>query len=834
MGLGAGFSRLGFDSGSFYWKGRKCFLTDKNTYYRLILILKETYFKFPKPTKTHFKPEKSIIFLRFDSQRPASFGYFAYIINNVTTMIFKTKALNQLIAFSCCILFSSAAFNQQDFNNFATLKAAGNMPEDFSTSTRDKIKNDIGTRQQLSEKNEMVFLSGIHYSIDELLHSGLVIYGDEISNYVSRVAGNLLKNDPDLRSKLRFYTLKSNMTNAFSTDQGIVFVTTGLISQLTSESQLANVLAHEISHYTQHHVVETFDFNNTQPKREYHDRIFKLSNYSREKEFEADRLGIKLYNEAGYSKNDLIGCFDVLLYSYLPFEDVKVPANYFNTDLAFIPERYFPKKEYPIKAEEDQDDSQSTHPNIKKRKEAAEKEIANYSNWGNERFIFGENEFLYIRNICRFESVRTDILDGRFVDALYSILVLEQSFPQSHYLQTMKAHAWLGFAQIAYKRDEGIAIMKVHDLEGEIAAMHYLFGKINSSAIGTLALRYITDIRAKNPENAEIDNIWKKMVKTVAREYDFDISKFSAKSFKVASGEFFKTKSDTIVKKDTTAQVTETKYERIKKKKTAAATETFDSTAYEIYLLSDLVESEEFKTLYDGYKEEFKKEDAKDDSLDNLSNKEIRRYWLSVEKNKYNKGINDLIVVQPTAEIVRGRYSESDPEKNKKAEENMIVCVKEISKDLDMNIRMMNTTSEFVTSTDDFNNRSRIFSYLEQSANNRHKDLLPVDIEDLNLIKSQYNTSNVAFIHYTQYYDIRKGWLLSILAGGFPAIVTYPETFLHGFKGRFSFVVMDIASGEIVLSRSDRFTDPNTKNAVRARIYNVLRDVQQAPKTSKR
>jgi len=72
--------------------------------------------------------------------------------------------------------------------------------------------------------------------------SGRVLFGDPVSEYVNTVADKLLENEPELRSKLRFYCLKSNVTNAFATNQGMIFVTLGLIAQLENEAQLAQVL----------------------------------------------------------------------------------------------------------------------------------------------------------------------------------------------------------------------------------------------------------------------------------------------------------------------------------------------------------------------------------------------------------------------------------------------------------------------------------------------------------------------------------------------------------------------------------------------------------------
>lgn len=737
-------------------------------------------------------------------------------------MKLSNKTVLEIALLLCTFVsFSSTIIAQQDFNNFITLKAIGDMPADFTVSTTQKIANDIGTKNQLSKKGEKVFLEGIHYSIDELLHSGLVVYGDEITNYVQKVAHNLLKNDPELKSKLRFYTLKSNATNALSTDQGIVFVTTGLISQLANESQLAYVLAHEIAHYTQHHVVETFDYRNNGKK--FHDRILKLSIYSKEKELEADRIGIKMYNQAGYSKDALLSTFDVLLYSYLPFEDIALPTSYFNTDLAYIPENYFSKKAYPVKAEEDKNDANSSHPNIKKRKEAAIKESLNFPDWGSETFVFGEEEFKYIRNISRFESVRTDILDAKFVDALYSIFILEKEYPNSLFLHKMKAHAWLGFAQIAYDNDSKKAISTISDLEGEVAAMHYLFGKLKKADIGVLALRYITDIKNQYPDNAEIKEVWKRIVKTNAAYKDFKLDQFSDKTFALASAEFLKTKSDSA----STPKQEETKYERIKRKKDVNQVNNFDSTKFQAYLISDLVASDDFKSTYNGYKNEFEST-KKEIDFDSLSRKERNEYFKNMFKSEVHLGISDLIIVEPSARIYSGS-SNFDKDKSNKMESKMIACVQEVGEVLDMNLKVINSTNQFVTTTDEFNQRSRIFSYLDQGANNEFGDLLPVDFDDINQIKTMYNTTNVGFLKYTHDYSVRGVYFLSILALVYPAMITYPLIFANGCDASMSLVVIDITNGTVVMRRKEYYKDPNTKGAVKARIYNMMKDLKTKP-----
>ena len=411
------------------------------------------------------------------------------------------KKIIGFLAIIFSIFFPATIFAQQDFNNFKTLVSVGAIPKDFSSLTYMKIDEDLKEQKgDLSKAKERIFLQGIHYGIDEILHSGMVCYGDEVSHYIENVIDKLLADDPFLRSKLRFYTIKSTESNAFSTDQGIVFVTTGLISQLTNEAQLALVLAHEISHYTEKHVVASFEYKieNRASGRNIRD----LSIYSKDHEIEADVLGLKFYHKAGYSKDEILPTFDVMMYSYLPFDEIEFPWAYFNTENMYVPASLFPKKKYEIKAVEDYDDSQSSHPNIKKRKEQIGGQIGNYSGWGNQTFTLGQPKFEYIRTICRFESVRTDIINAKYANALYSIFMLEKEYPNSLFLKRMKAQSWLGLVQFKKIGSIDETVDNTEDFEGEIAAVHYFIKKLSKDGMLTLALRQIYDLKKTFPNES--------------------------------------------------------------------------------------------------------------------------------------------------------------------------------------------------------------------------------------------------------------------------------------------------------------------------------------------
>src|SRR5690554_7853402 len=92
------------------------------------------------------------------------------------------------------------------------------------------------------------------YSLNNILKTGYVLYGDPMTLYIQKIAANLLKNEPSLKDELQFYVIKNNITNALCTDPGVIFITTGLIAQVENEAQLAYIIAHEIVHYQEKHI----------------------------------------------------------------------------------------------------------------------------------------------------------------------------------------------------------------------------------------------------------------------------------------------------------------------------------------------------------------------------------------------------------------------------------------------------------------------------------------------------------------------------------------------------------------------------------------------------
>ncbi|MBI5149954.1 MAG: M48 family metalloprotease [Candidatus Omnitrophica bacterium] len=129
-----------------------------------------------------------------------------------------------------------------------------------------------------------------------------------------------------------FYLIEDKEMNAFTTPGGNVYMYTGLLDKLTSDDQVAAVLAHEIGHCAARHTVKKFQaalgydlisrIVLSQIGGDQAREITALSTnavmnivfsgYSRQDEFEADRLGVKYAYLACYDPRGSVETFKIL------------------------------------------------------------------------------------------------------------------------------------------------------------------------------------------------------------------------------------------------------------------------------------------------------------------------------------------------------------------------------------------------------------------------------------------------------------------------------------------------------------------------------------------
>ncbi len=154
----------------------------------------------------------------------------------------------------------------------------------------------------------------------------------QLQRYVNQLGRwiSLQTNRPEL--PWTFAVLDDNGFNAFAAPGGYIYVTKGLIDRVADESELAGILAHEISHVIRRHHLEAIGKNaragivtqligsqlNTNLGGALSAQLIGLGRnlYSKgldqDDEYEADRLGIALAASAGFDPYGLVAVLQQL------------------------------------------------------------------------------------------------------------------------------------------------------------------------------------------------------------------------------------------------------------------------------------------------------------------------------------------------------------------------------------------------------------------------------------------------------------------------------------------------------------------------------------------
>jgi predicted Zn-dependent protease len=151
-----------------------------------------------------------------------------------------------------------------------------------------------------------------------------------VNEYISAVGQRIVSQTPAPFNQLpwHFHVVDDSAINAFAIPGGHVYVNTGLIAAAENASELAGVMAHEISHVTARHTTEAISRQyglsilagivlgqNPNQLAEIVAQIVAggaMARFSREDEAEADKLGIQAMFNAGYDPRGMANMFRVL------------------------------------------------------------------------------------------------------------------------------------------------------------------------------------------------------------------------------------------------------------------------------------------------------------------------------------------------------------------------------------------------------------------------------------------------------------------------------------------------------------------------------------------
>ena len=168
---------------------------------------------------------------------------------------------------------------------------------------------------------------------------GLVLADESANAFLRRVGQSLIPRDLKLeRVSWKFRILRDPQPNAFALPNGSIYVTTGLMTLIDNESQLAAIVAHELTHVMRRH---TYVFNRSNRKKFLTINVMAavgayapggivgavimivttvapfmmmatIYGYSRDLEREADLKGIDMMISAEYAPEEMVNVMKLL------------------------------------------------------------------------------------------------------------------------------------------------------------------------------------------------------------------------------------------------------------------------------------------------------------------------------------------------------------------------------------------------------------------------------------------------------------------------------------------------------------------------------------------
>jgi beta-barrel assembly-enhancing protease len=200
---------------------------------------------------------------------------------------------------SLILLFSTAAYSE-DFRFRASHLASGYTEKDIET--------EVEFGRSLAAK---------------ILGRYKMVPNDKLANYISLMGEGLAVQVG--RPELNFYfaVLDTDEINAYACPGGYIFITKGAIGKMTDEAQLAGVIAHEIAHINQRHVVKQLNIKSSDGSlsagvaslvggstasgkvalEQVMERAMKIlfeEGINKKDELESDALAVEMSNSLGY------------------------------------------------------------------------------------------------------------------------------------------------------------------------------------------------------------------------------------------------------------------------------------------------------------------------------------------------------------------------------------------------------------------------------------------------------------------------------------------------------------------------------------------------------
>lgn len=743
------------------------------------------------------------------------------------------KVYNNLLSIVLLLFLGSQVVAQSP----QLLKSEGEIPTEFITRSTSKFQNQVqeiaDDVERKDKKNQKQFLLESNFAIDDILKSGMVLFNDPASNYVNKVLGNLPFEHEVLKNKSpRVYILNSSAINAFATDQGIIFVTVGLLAKLENEAQLAFILAHELMHIQHRHSIDKFVQSKNIDKRSSRrnnmnkvgvDRkIFEKTMYSRSLEEEADADGLELFLKSNYDANTIANVFEILHYAYLPFDQVTFEKTFFeDKDYIFSEDLWLDSLNAisPMKEEAEEVEEKSTHPSSMKRLEKVKSKLAASENAGKKKFVLPESEFHKIQKIARYQIPFLNLYSENFSEAIYTGHLLLKEYPndleikkvigKSLYMEAkyQSAGEYEKYNFTIYDSDNSSDNSLI--VEGASHQVYNLLNEMNRKEISILALKYNWNLYESNKKDEEMKQVMDDMFVEFASHFE-ELSEFSEISKQENKLE--------IIKKAKEEDNKEVKEEDV-----------VDTNSYWNYAFVNELKDTSFIQHYEDGLKELRKREKRESYYDSREGRqELTKFFKKENRKGKSLNINRVVVVNPF-------YLSIDARRNKgtqfiRSEEKQTYFSKILEKNAKrskLKATILDVNNLSTDDVDKFNDIAEVNHYFTQQMNHDDLSLTPgYNQSQINEIAKKYGTSYflwtgvISLRQKDKYMNIVYGLLVPYLL---PLIL--PDAVSPDYDMLYYAILFDVETGRRSVIKMDYFEKKDSKAILNAHVYDVFHQI---------
>lgn len=679
----------------------------------------------------------------------------------------ETSLLQKLLMFFL-LSIANTVFSQSsriDFNDYKPIYCEGDLPANLKSLSSKKAIEAMNRIQNTGKtgserKTEETHAVEVSFFEDQILSSGQVLFGNPLSNYVEKVGQNLLKDRKELAEEIQFYVLRSHVPNAYTTSNGLIFVSVGLLVRLENESQLAVILAHEIQHYVKKHSLLQYKENRkvmatSTRNSNFEDKLKSIYRFSKDQEFEADDLGYEMLKNTQYDLNEGVYVFEMLKYTDYPFLetpyslDSLASENYIFPqtvrDLAAASMKSVLEAESKNKLTDDAD-LEGTHPSLNQRILILKDRIAKLDMSGKKRFVIDEKEFHYMQKIARHELLLLYMRRSDYGQSFYLSRVMELLYGKSLFLSKVKAMSIYALAEHRFRgknlKDFGCS---VSDNKGE---WRNFFAEINSlteKELGAFAVRIIWQEHLNYPSDVFIADLRDRSFQTLqskGRIYLMDFLAFvpynkrsgnnSNSAAPISSGNVQTVKPEIPVAPKEENGTNLLKNPRSRSQSNTAelsvnaAVIPNDQLPYFYGALLDFPKQDELKRYLESVKVDF---DLLSRNTPKLSPSERRAKLEKEQIEKYkktNSGIDGVVVFQPQVSFTNGLNASKKRKlfSEEKYREKLTKHWLYVGKISGLNVKVLTNSAGSEITTESLNDYAQLNDWMMERLNNDTNEML--------------------------------------------------------------------------------------------------------------